>query len=177
MASTKAEQAVRQYLLHIAEGPVKIDGRSKDPLNRLAALAAAERATEAEAGFVEHAKAYAEAESIPAAAWREIGVSELVLRRARLISGQGRSATGSPGKPVTKKAADKKRKARVNLTAEGLLAKLPKGNFTKADATKLGKASAATTDARLKELVKSRKLKVVRKGGRGRGSATVYAKP
>jgi len=185
MASKAAEQAVRDYLTFIQKPAGKPDGRSKDVLDQLARLSYDTKAAELEAAFVTHASVYAAAEGTPVQAWQSMGVSDDVLRKAgllsRSVSSSGRAATKKAGssKPAAKKSPAKrtqKRKARVNLTAEMLLAQLPDGNFTKVEATDASGASGQTTAKRLKELVDAKKVKVVEAGGRGRGSASVYKK-
>lgn len=112
MASPSPEDAVRRYLLWLEEPESIIDddavakaeaavADAADPLARLHALADLEhaRAADAEgvtADFVAHAKAYAEAQSIPLAAWEALGVPTEVLRQAGLTGGRGRRGVGRP---------------------------------------------------------------------------------
>lgn len=99
-AATKsdAEGSVRLYLLFI-EDPAKLRDDSEiqkktkavldaqDPIEKLKALAALERAANIDekplrAGFVAHAKAWADDQGIPAGAFRELKVPDDVLREA-----------------------------------------------------------------------------------------------
>ena len=99
-AATKseAESAVRQYLLYL-DDPAKlrddteIQKKTKavldanDPIQKLKALADLERVANIDEkplreGFVANAKAWAEAQGIPLAAFRELRVGDDVLREA-----------------------------------------------------------------------------------------------
>ncbi len=112
MAAPSPEDAVRRYLLWLEEPESIVDeaavakaeaavADATDPLARLHALADLEhaRAADAEgvtADFVAHAKGYAEAQSIPLAAWESLGVPAEVLRQAGLTGGRGRRPGGRP---------------------------------------------------------------------------------
>lgn len=112
---TSPANAVRRYLLWLEDPSSLIDGAAvaraealvrdaTDPLDRLHALAALERARHADADgviadFVAHAHAYAEAESIPVSAFQAAGVGTDVLARAGFDvgarpRGRGRSSGG-----------------------------------------------------------------------------------
>lgn len=118
-AATKseAEGAVRLYLLYL-EDPAKLRDETeiqkktkavldaKDPIDKLKALAKLERAANIDEkplreGFVAHAKAWADDQGIPPTAFRELKVSDDVLRaagfdvpasrqRGRASAGEGR---------------------------------------------------------------------------------------
>lgn len=106
------ETAVRRYLRYIedpdslrdeaavAEAEAAV-GRAEDPIDRLRALAALDRARTVDGevcrrDFVEHARAWAEAEGIPVRAFLEMGVPAEDLAAAGLTTG-GRS-TGAPSR-------------------------------------------------------------------------------
>lgn len=109
-ASTSPEDAVRRYLQWIEDPSSIVDddavakaeaavADAKDPLARLHARAALEHARRADdqaviADFVTHAKAYADAQSIPVEAWRASGVDDDVLRRAGFGGSRGRRGEG-----------------------------------------------------------------------------------
>ncbi len=98
MSASSPEDAVRRYLEWLEDPDSLIDDEAvaraeaavadaRDPLTRLHALADAEHARQADADavirdFITHARAYAEAQSIPIAAFRAVGVSDDVLRQA-----------------------------------------------------------------------------------------------
>ena len=96
--TTTPEDAVRRYLAWVDDPDSAVDhdavaaaeaafAAAEDPIERLHAAAARERASLAdtaslERDFVAHAKAYADAEQIPAAAFAALGVGADVLVRA-----------------------------------------------------------------------------------------------
>ena len=126
MATASPEDAVRRYLLWIEDPGSIVDeaavarataavADAADPLARLHALADLEHARSAdadgvEADFVAHARAYAEAQSIPVAAFQASGVPDAVLRQAGLLaggrgarraaSGNGAIGTRAPNVPI-----------------------------------------------------------------------------
>jgi hypothetical protein len=96
--SGDAEGAVRGYLVFM-EDPRKLRDEAAiqrltqavlvadDPIDKLKALAELERAAQVDekagrSAFVEHARAWAEAEAVPVTAFRELGVPDDVLREA-----------------------------------------------------------------------------------------------
>jgi hypothetical protein len=101
------EHAVRLYLQHLADPSASVDqtrvreleaevSRTVDPLDRLRAITALERARTVDgsalrAGFVRHARAWAEAEGIAPNAFLELGVPREVLVEAGLIAGSRRA--------------------------------------------------------------------------------------
>lgn len=103
-----AEGAVRLYLLFLEDpGKLRDDLEiqrktkavldAKDPIEKLKALAALERAANIDekplrAGFAAHAKAWAEDQGIPVGAFRELKVPDDVLREAGFSLPAGRSA-------------------------------------------------------------------------------------
>lgn len=96
--STTPEAAVRRYLSWVDDPRSVIDedavaradaafAAASDPIDRLHAAAARERARAADVDritedFVAHARAYADAEGIPVEAFRTLGVDDEVLARA-----------------------------------------------------------------------------------------------
>jgi hypothetical protein len=96
--SGDAEGAVRGYLVFL-EDPRKLRDEAAiqrltqavlvadDPIDKLKALAELERAAQVDekavrSAFVEHARAWAEAEAVPVTAFRELGVPDDALREA-----------------------------------------------------------------------------------------------
>ena len=96
--SGAAEGAVRGYLVFM-EDPRKLRDEAAiqrltqavlvadDPIDKLKALAELERAAQVDekavrSAFVEHARAWAEAEAVPVTAFRELGVPDDALREA-----------------------------------------------------------------------------------------------
>ena len=96
--STSAEQAVRRYLAWIEDPDSAVDqdaleaaeaafAAATDPIAKLHAAAAREKAASADVSaiehdFVVHAKAYADAEQIPTSAFEALGVGVDVLKQA-----------------------------------------------------------------------------------------------
>ncbi|MEZ5139619.1 MAG: hypothetical protein R2702_12885 [Acidimicrobiales bacterium] len=118
--SNEAEAAVRRYLAYLDDPSSVVDqdlvraaeeavAAAPDPLAKLHAAADLERARAADPGdieddFVRHAKAYAEAEDIPAEAFVAVGVPGDVLERAgigepRTRRRGGRRASAAPRAP------------------------------------------------------------------------------
>jgi hypothetical protein len=138
-----AESAIRNYLLFLEDPSKLIDHdlveklRAKahdvvDPIERLRAYAELERAESSDENryrldFVLHAKAWAAANQVGAAAFRQLGVSEDVLKSAGVLAGD---AHGS-------KSARRRESAtgRTSVTAETIKAHVRtlRGVFTMAD--------------------------------------------
>ena len=166
--ASSPEAAVRRYL-HWLEDPSSLvddDAVSRaeaevaaapDPLARLHALADLEHAREADADgvtedFVAHAKAYAEAESIPVAAFRASGVPDDVLRRAGFEVGRrGRRSAGRGRGPSRGEGTRAPQVPMEDLKAAAL--RLPK-QFTLAEvATEAGGGSPQTVRKAIDELI------------------------
>jgi hypothetical protein len=180
------EEAVRRYLVHLEDPSQLVDQdkiaaaqaaveRAKDPLARLKALADLEHARQPDTGdvendFVANAKAYADAESIPVAAFREMGVPVDVLARAgfpvRPRRASGTTATGAP----------RQRAPRVSLdTIKAAAVRLPR-QFTLNDlAEKAGGGSQGTLRKAVEDLMAEGKVKKVGPipNYRGRGRAPI----
>ena|GEM_PF-1438477 len=108
------EHAVRLYLQHLADPSASVDqtrvreleaevSRTTDPLDRLRAITALERARTVDGsalrqGFVRHARAWAEAEGIAPNAFLELGVPREVLVEAGLLPGSRRAGRASSGR-------------------------------------------------------------------------------
>jgi hypothetical protein len=117
--STSPEDAVRRYLAWVEDPDSVVDvgavqaaeaafASATDPIAKLHAAAARERAATADASalerdFVAHAKAYADAHAIPASAFSALGVGADVLARAGFAApverraGQRRPRPSAPG--------------------------------------------------------------------------------
>ncbi len=131
---TDPEAAVRRYLLYLANPESLRDdaaiskaetavSKAKDPIDRLKAMAALDRARTVDgdkfrADFVTHAKAWADAENIPAKAFVEMGVPIADLAAAGLVAPRGKG---------TKAASGRGRAPRLDLNE--VAAALPKGEF------------------------------------------------
>lgn len=158
------EDAVRRYLLWLEDPESIVDeaaiaqaeaavADAGDPLARLHALADLEHARAADsagvtADFVAHAKGYADAQSIPLAAWEALGVPTEVLRQAGLLGGGGRrssSRSGSGGGQRAPKVAIDELKSAAR--------RLPK-RFTLADvAREAGGGSPQTVRKAIDEMI------------------------
>ena len=124
--STDPELSVRRYLAFLDDPSSAVDqdavasaeaafAGAADPLSRLHAAADLEKARSADAGaleadFIRDAKAYAEAQDIPAAAFTAVGVPSSILAKAGLGAAGGRGpgsvrrssgAARSPQVPVS----------------------------------------------------------------------------
>ena len=180
------EEAVRRYLLHLEDPTKLVDEdkvavaqaaveQAKDPLERLKALARLEHARQPdtkdiERDFVANAKAYADSESIPLSAFREMGVPTDVLARAGFPVRAGRpagtTATGAPRQRAPRVSLDVIKAAAVRLPRQFTLNDL---------AEKAGGGSQGTLRRAVDDLVAEGK---VRKVGpvpnyRGRGRAPI----
>lgn len=163
-----AEAAVRLYLLFIEDpGKLRDDAEiqrktkavldAKDPIEKLKALAALERAANIDekplrAGFVAHAKAWADDQGIPATAFRELKVPDDVLREAGFSvpasGGRGRGA-GSGGRERAKSVPVEDIKAHI----QGL-----KGTFILTDIITGFGGSPATVRKAVDELIGAKKV-------------------
>jgi hypothetical protein len=183
--TTTPEAAVRLYLLFL-DDPQKLVDQSKvttaqaaveeakDPIDRLKALAALEHArqpdtSELEADFVAHAKAYAESESIPVAAFREVGVAADILRRAGFDVGR-RAATGGSSTQARSRAP---RTSPESI--KGAVSRLPK-QFTLNDLADMSPGGSRQTLVKaVDQLIAEGKVKKVGAvpNYRGRGRAPI----
>lgn len=108
------ESAVRRYLAWIDDPASAVDqdavaraeatfAAASDPIDRLHAAAARERAKAADAeaisaDFIAHARTYAVAEGIPAEAFRRLGVNDSVLSEAGFAVPSSRGRRGPAAK-------------------------------------------------------------------------------
>jgi hypothetical protein len=162
MTATTPESAVRQYLQWVQDPGSAVDqdavaraeaavAAASDPLAKLHALADLDHARQADGeriteDFIAHAKAYADAESIPVAAFQQLGVPSDVLARAGFSVGRG---TGRRGPASTRQRAPQVPIDQLKAAALSL----PK-QFTLSDVTdKAGGGSPATVRKAVEELV------------------------
>jgi hypothetical protein len=186
--ASSPEAAVRRYLQYLEDPSSLVDAdavaraeaaveAAADPLARLHALADLEHARQADAegvtaDFVAHAKDYAEAQSIPVAAFRALGVADDLLRRAGLDTGarRGRGATagGAPRQRAPKVSIDELKAATMRLPKQFTLAEL---------AEAAGGGSPQTVRRAVDELIEAGKARSLgpKTDHHGRGRApTVY---
>ncbi len=166
--TTTAEDAVRRYLAWIDDPDSVVDtaaveaaeaafASATDPIAKLHAAAARERAATAdapalEAAFVAQAKGYADANDIPASAFAALGVGPDVLARAGFAVASGaRSASARPSgrAPSAGPRAPQVPMAKLKATALAM----PK-RFTLAQlAAQAGGGSPATVRKAVDELI------------------------
>lgn len=165
------EAAVRRYLMSLQDPSTLVDEdsirraeaaveRATDPIDKLHALADLEQARQADGDqartdFVTHARAWAEAEHIPASAFRELGVSEQVLKDAgfRVSRGPRRPRHSADGRGGTRAA---RRPLEQIKAATG---RLPK-RFTLSDlADAAGGGSPATLRKAVEQLMDEDKVR------------------
>lgn len=159
------EEAVRIYLQYLADPDKLIDhaaikklqaeaDRAKDPVDRLRALAALERAKAVdgsyfEEGFVQVARQWAEDESVPVSAFREMGVPEDVLARAGLDGARRRTSRSS-----AKRSGGRAPRAKATSTEAIQQWVLSTGDtFTLADVQRSVGGSPATIKKAIDELI------------------------
>ena len=170
--STSAEQAVRRYLAWIEDPDSAVDqdaleaaerafASATDPIAKLNAAAAREKAASADVSaiehdFVVHAKAYADAEQIPASAFEALGVGADVLKQAGFAvaaSTRGRRPSTSSS-PAPIRSSGGPRAPQVSVAAiKAAAAQMPK-QFTLAQlADKAGGGSPVTVRKAVDELI------------------------
>jgi hypothetical protein len=167
--TTSPEQAVRRYLAWIEDPDSAVDqeavdaaeaafAAATDPIAKLHAAAARERAAAADVSaiehdFVVHAKAYADAQEIPASAFEALGVGVDVLKQAGFaVAGpRGRRRASSPA-PIRSSGAP--RAAQVSVAAiKSVAVQMPK-QFTLGQlAEKAGGGSPVTVRKAVDELI------------------------
>lgn len=181
------EEAVRRYLEWLDDPTSVVDAAAvaraeagvrdaADPLARLHALADLEHAREADGdavvdAFVAHARAYAEAQSIPLAAFRAAGVPDDVLGRAGFeVSGRrerrGRRSSGGGAARAPQVSAGE---------VSAAVLRQPK-QFTLADvAREAGGGSPQTVRKAVDELIASGRVRKVgpKVDHNGRGRAPI----
>lgn len=191
-APASPEDAVRRYLEWLEDPSSVVDdeavaraeaavAEARDPLARLHALADLEHARQVDGGsieedFVAHARAYAEAESIPVAAFQAAGVPDDVLRRAGFsVGGRRRSGSSSAGR---RSGGGGRRAPQVSIEeVKAAALRLPK-QFTLADvAREAGGGSPQTVRKAVDDLISEGKARRIgpKPDHRGRGRApTLY---
>lgn len=163
------EAAVRAYLNWLEDPSSAIDedavaaaeaavADASDPIARLQALAARERARTADADaliadFERHGKAWADAEGISASIFQEVGVPTAVLARAG-FSVSGRRSDSGTRRARTARPATAPRAPQVPVDAiKAAVARLPT-RFTLADvAREAGGGSPQTVRKAIDELI------------------------
>lgn len=166
--NTTPESAVRRYLGWLDDPRSVVDeaavasaeaafAAASDPIDRLHAAAARERARAADvdrilADFLANARAYADAEGIPVEAFRALGVDDDVLARAGFavpLTGRGRSRSG---RGASRQSSPRSRQVSV-ATIKSTAAGGPK-RFTLAQlAERAGGGSPATVKKAVDELI------------------------
>ena len=185
--TTNPESAVRLYLTFLSDPSKLVDAAevkklqkavdaAKDPVDKLRAIAAVERANSSDPtvyrdGFIANAKQWADAEGVPAAAFRSMGVPADVLAAAGLDAGQkrrrGKSKTQVSGATRTRRPsvrADQLEKSILGMS----------GEFTTKDVVEQVGGSQLTVRAAIDRLEALGKIVAAgeRAGGRGRAAKT-----
>jgi hypothetical protein len=180
MPTHDAEGAVRRYLIFlqdpeslrdddaIARAQEAVDAAT-DPIDRLKAFAALDRARAVDGSvlrlaFLAHAREWAEAEGIPAAAFRELGVPAADLVAAG-IAGAARTTRPDRDRPIRGRAP--------RLSLEEVEAKLPSVEFRLTDLAAAIGREPATARNYLNQLVANGVIAVVGDdpGHNGKGKA------
>lgn len=181
--STAPEDVVRAYLEYLVDPTSMIDAghieqleeryrAATDPIDKLRIAAALEAARQPDGGglaegFVQHAKAWAEAEGIPPTAFSGAGVPDDVLRRAGLRRSSKTARTSRTGrtgrtsrapKATSSRAAGTERRARVTVDDIKSWALSQSEPFTIKRATEQLGGSLVTAKKALVELVESGRL-------------------
>ena len=144
--------------------------RAKDPVDKLKAVAALERARAVdgsvfEDAFIRDARAWAETEGIPMAAFRTMGVADAVLTRAGFDDGRRRGSRRG-----TTSRAGRAKSTSAEAIQQWVLS--TRSSFTLADVQKSVGGSPATIKKAIDELTEADKLQnlgpVTDHVGRGR---------
>jgi hypothetical protein len=131
--------------------------KAKDPIEKLRALAALERARSVdgamyEEAFIRSARAWAEAEGIPLGAFRSMGVPEAVLNRAGFESARRRGRTARRGAGRSGRA----KSTSAEAIQQWVLSHT--GAFTLSDVQEGVGGSPATIKKAIDELISAEKL-------------------
>ncbi len=165
--SADAEASVRRYLQFLDDPSLLVDkarvdalredvAAATDPIAKLKLLAELDRAEQADGerlklGFVTHAKGWADANDVPAAAFRQLGVPDDVLEAAG-FGGRGRAR-----RPVVTKVAARARPiGREAIQAHVTTRTEP---FTLAEVVAATGASPMTARNAVEDLVESARLR------------------
>jgi len=185
--SSNPESAVRLYLTFLSDPSKLVDAAevkklqkavdaAKDPVDKLLAIAAVERAKSSDPtvyrdGFIAKAKHWADAEGVPAAAFRSMGVPGDVLAAAGLDGGakrrRGKRKVQTSGTTRTQRPS-----VRAEQLEDGILG-MP-GEFTTKDVVDQVGGSQLTVRAAIDRLEAQGKIRYAgeRAGGRGRAAKT-----
>ena len=185
MAPTAQEAAVRNYLTYLSDPDALVDqasirklasevDKAKDPLDKLRAITQLEKARRADPtvyrqGFVDSAKAWSDAEGVPASAFERMGVPQDVLRDAGLTAKARRGrARGKATAPASR--APRRPSVRADQLEAGILS-LSEPFSIKDVSEKVG-GSTITVKAAIDRLEAQGRVMAAgeRSGGRGRAS-------
>jgi len=178
------ESAVRLYLTFLDDPESLVDAKAvkrlegavekaKDPVDKLKALAALERARTADentyrAAFIHHAKLWADTEGVPATAFQQLNVPTDVLQAAGLLQGPKRGR----GRARVSQAELVRRRPAVKSEhlEEGIVALTEP--FTVKDVSERIGGSAITVKAAIDRLQAQGRIEPAgeRRGERGRAS-------
>ena len=183
-AATSPETAVRSYLTYLSDPSKLVDAAevaklqkkvdsAKDPLDKLRAIAAVERAKATDPGsyrdgFIANAKQWAANEGVPGSAFRSMGVPDEVLRAAGLDGvAKRRSGKGKVSIIRTRRPA-----MRAEQLEQGILGM--SGEFTTKDVVDQVGGSQLTVRTAIDRLEAQGKVTPAgeRAGGRGRAAKT-----
>lgn len=157
-----AESAIRNYLLFLDDPRKLIDQelieqlrdkaqQANDPIERLMAYAEMDRAQHSDDSrykldFILHAKRWAETNNVGAAAFRQLGVKDDVLRSAGLVVDDGRRGRRRKSEPLP---------VRASVSAETIKGHVRSlhGRFTLADVQSSVGGSPMTVRKGVQELV------------------------
>lgn len=182
-ATIDPEGAVRQYLTYLSDPHKLVDHAAitqikaqaetaADPIDRLKAIAKLQKAEEPDGSeyldrFVRYAQDWAEANEVNADAFRQLGVSNGVLRAAGLLSG-GKRTTGSKHKTTTRSKSVSSEEIKTHVLTLA-------GPFTLAELMATIGGSPMTVRKAIDELVKTEKVTRLGtdKAWTGRGRAPI----
>lgn len=169
-AASDPESAVRRYLAWLDDPSSAVDqdavaraeaalAAASDPIDRLHAAAARERARAADASsitsaFVRSARGYAEAEGIPVEAFRALGVPDDVLAEAGFAVPASRGRRGPASSGARRARPSGPRAPQISVaTIKGVAEQMPK-QFTLAQlAEAAGGGSPVTVRKAVDELI------------------------
>jgi hypothetical protein len=156
------EDSIRAYLSFLADPSASLDPRditrlekavasTADPVEKLRVAAQLEQArtpdgSTLQADFIRHARAWADSEGIPASAFRQLGVTDDVLRKAGILKG-GR------GGGTRRRVGTERSGRRVTVEDIKAWALAQPDIFTIKDVTQAIGGSLVTANKALQELV------------------------
>lgn len=190
-ANVTPELAVRRYLQFLAAPESLVDENelrvlesavdsATDPIDRLRAINAMQMAKVVDGGrlkadFIANASEFAKAEAIGVGAFREMGVSDDVLRAAGLMGDRRSRRThgGDDDGRSHRRGRSNRRSPRLHL--EEVESALPVGEFKLAELAAVIDREVNTTRNYLGRLVADGKVEVVGEDATGRGKpAKIY---